>query len=100
MPDKIDEPVGQVEVDRHFRVLGQESIEDRNEVAPAEIDRRTQSDRAGYPVHAKTNKRLQLVGFGQEAPGALDQQSPLVGQADGPGRAQQERCSEISFQRR
>jgi site-specific recombinase XerD len=31
--------IRQVQVDRHFRVLGQEGVEDRDDVAPAEINR-------------------------------------------------------------
>ena len=45
LPYQINITIGQVEIDGHFRVLGQERIEDGNEVTTAKVDRRAQSDR-------------------------------------------------------
>ena len=39
LPNKINKAIGQIEIDSYFRVLGQESIEDGNDVAPAKVDR-------------------------------------------------------------
>src|SRR5882724_12565532 len=56
LPDQIDIAIRQIEVDGHFRVLGQESIEDGNDVASAQVDRRAESDRPRYFIHAEPNE--------------------------------------------
>lgn len=45
LTDQVDIAVRQVEIDGHFRVLGQERIQGRDDIAASEIDRRAQSDR-------------------------------------------------------
>src|SRR5258708_37092081 len=46
LPYQIDITIRQVEIDGHFRVLGQERIEDWNNVAAAQVDRRAELDRS------------------------------------------------------
>ena len=41
LPYEINVTIRQVEIDDQFRVFGQERIQDRNEIAAAEVDRRT-----------------------------------------------------------
>src|SRR5882724_12292948 len=62
LPDQIDVTIRQIEVDGHFRVLPQESIEDGDDVAPAKVDRRAESDRPRYFIHSQPNKSFQFVG--------------------------------------
>jgi hypothetical protein len=52
LADQVDVAVREVEIDGHFRVLGQEGIKDRNERASAEINRRAQPDRPRYLLHS------------------------------------------------
>jgi hypothetical protein len=45
LPDKIHITIGQVEIDGHLRMLGQEVIENGNDEAPAKVDRHAEPDR-------------------------------------------------------
>lgn len=45
LPYEVNITVRQVEIDGHFRVFGQERIQDRDDIAAAEIDWRAQPDR-------------------------------------------------------
>jgi len=46
LSDKINITFGQVEIDGHVRMLSQERINDGNDVGPAKVDRRAQSNRS------------------------------------------------------
>jgi hypothetical protein len=46
LPYKINITICQIEIDGHFWVLGQECIEDGNDVAPAKVDRRAKPNRS------------------------------------------------------
>src|SRR6202030_900052 len=62
-------------------------------------NRRAQPDRSRYLVHSKANESFQFVGFRQQASRSRNQQSSLIRQADGSGRAMQERRSIVFFER-
>ena len=74
-PHQIDIAICQIEVDGHIRELGQESIEDGNDVAPARLAWGVlKSDRPRYFIHAEPNESFQFIGFGQQASRAVNQQ--------------------------
>jgi hypothetical protein len=80
-------------------MLGQERIQRRNDIAAAEIDRRTEPYRPRDLLDPQSNESFQFVGLGQETACTLNQQSSFIGQVDGACRVMQECCSIVFFER-